>query len=128
MARLHRVEDYFAGVLEGRERGAFERHLESCPQCAKGLKELQDLDKKLATHLPRTLPYREPRREWLVSLGYELPMPRRGRYHRIWLLAAPAIAALLVIIVMFALNECKGASPDLRPAHIEDYQDGPPVP
>lgn len=41
------VEDYFAGVLEGADREAFEEHLRSCSVCQQRLAELKALDVKL---------------------------------------------------------------------------------
>lgn len=116
MAVTHQIEDYFAGVLEGGERAAFERHLEECPYCQRALEELRRLDGRLAAELPRAIAAREPRREWLETLGYDLPIQRRGRYHRLWLLLAPALAAALFLAGMWALNEWKGAAPALRRA------------
>jgi len=41
------VEDYFAGVLQGSEREAFERHLEGCAICRQRLAEVKALDSRL---------------------------------------------------------------------------------
>ena len=45
------VEDYFAGVLEGAEREAFERHLQTCRICEERLAEVKALDARLREEL-----------------------------------------------------------------------------
>jgi len=47
------VEDYFAGLLQGAEKEAFERHLRTCPICQKRLAEMKALNAKLRKELKR---------------------------------------------------------------------------
>jgi len=68
MNTCSRIEDYFAGVLQGEEKEAFERHLATCPRCERRLQQLIQLDKELRKRLPRTLPGLEVRPSWLAEL------------------------------------------------------------
>jgi len=67
MSKHKGVEDYFAGVLQGDARRAFERHLATCTLCQEHLKELRQLDDQLRKELPRTVE-EEPTPEWVKEI------------------------------------------------------------
>ena len=64
MGLCEKIEDYFAGVLQGDNRVSFEGHLKVCPVCRNGLERLILLDKELRETLPQTLPDTEPPSDW----------------------------------------------------------------
>jgi hypothetical protein len=68
MVSCDRIEDYFAGVLQGDNRVSFEGHLEACLTCRNSLKHLVLLDKELRETLPSTLPDVEPSSDWIENL------------------------------------------------------------
>jgi anti-sigma factor RsiW len=53
MNNCDRIEDYFAGVLEGASRDAFKLHVSGCPRCKERLEQLVRLDRELRRALPR---------------------------------------------------------------------------
>ena len=106
MSAEHRVEDYFAGVLEGEERVGFERHMESCVTCKDAIEALRRLDVRLSRELAPSVAAREPRREWLEQVKADLPAARRSSLR--WPLPVGiATAAAIVAVIAFSL----GASP-----------------
>ena len=68
MGLCDKIEDYFAGVLQGDNRVSFESHLKVCPACRGSLKRLILLDKELRETLPHTLPDIEPPSNWVDGL------------------------------------------------------------
>ena len=76
MTKPGHVEDYFAGLLHGVEKEAFERHLAKCPRCQEALKELRRLDAKLREELPRTIPEEELPSDWVKRKDVYVSMKR----------------------------------------------------
>ena len=64
----NKIEDYFAGVLQGEEKATFKHHLESCSTCQKRLDQLVFLDKELRRVMPRTLQEKKLSSNWMEDL------------------------------------------------------------
>lgn len=102
---LHRLDDYFDGLLDHPERTEFERHIDACPDCAKVLDELRALQRAVA-ELPREVaPSRELFPAIRAALERSRPAPRV-----VW--AAIAAGILLAALVLWiGLQHPGGASP-----------------
>ncbi len=64
MGLCEKIEDYFAGVLQGDTRVSFEGHLKVCSACHNSLERLILLDRELRETLPHALPDIEPPSDW----------------------------------------------------------------
>ncbi|MBI2917897.1 MAG: zf-HC2 domain-containing protein [Chloroflexi bacterium] len=104
MNDLHPVEDYFAGVLDQRQRDQFERHLAACVRCRKELAELEALHTLLSNELPKTLPSRQPRPEWVKQVKAQFHPARRPMR---WLAlgAVPVLVAAVALALLLILRQ-----------------------
>ncbi|MFE2918402.1 anti-sigma factor family protein [Kitasatospora indigofera] len=94
------VGAYVLGVLDAADRGAFEKHLAGCPQCAEQVAELGALEPMLAEFLVAggadaadpADPLPRPGDDLLTRLVDEVTATRRrGRRRRLVLVAAAAV-------------------------------------
>lgn len=99
----HRAEDYFAGVLQGEERSAFERHLAWCEPCRDALEKLRTLHPRLSSQLPRSRLH--PRSEWMARVKATLTaQPPRWIGLCMVLAAAAMVLALIVVAILAAIG------------------------
>jgi anti-sigma-K factor RskA len=88
------VGAYLLGALDDAERRAFERHLESCPECRESLEQLRPA----ADALPGSVKQLTPPPGLKQRLMAEVE-PRRRRPPAIWLAAAAALVIALTVAV-----------------------------
>ncbi len=85
---------YVNGTLEGAEREAVARHLETCPRCRDEVAWLARLREQVKEAAPGATPGELGLRRLLREVEAEAPAPRRREWWR------PALAAAVVVIVI----------------------------
>ncbi len=91
--RSDRVLDYVLGLMDGRERGEFEAHLEGCRHCREEL----ELERAIASGL-RVM--EEPPPDLAASVGRSLVTMGRGRFSWRSLVSAGGMVAAAVMLVL----------------------------
>ena len=104
----HFMEDvgaYLLGALDERERGEFERHMRSCPECQDEVERLRPA----AEVLPSSVEQLEPPPRLKAALMAEVePRPRRRRRPAAWRLRPVLVAAAVGLLIGIGVSQLGG--------------------
>jgi anti-sigma-K factor RskA len=94
---------YALGALEREEAQELESHLETCPECKQKVEEARGRAALLALAAPPQDPPRHVRERLLKQIAGRRPEQRPARLAAFWQWATPALAALSLVLAVWAM-------------------------